>query len=69
MAVLEHDLFGIKPQPGTAAALSIAMRGAGTCLQHDPIDTTELGHPRPTGMCQRCGVGMLLDETGKWTVP
>lgn len=66
--MLEHDLLGIKPKPGTAAALSIALRQFGTCLNHDPIETSTLGDPGVTGLCQRCGSAMLLAENGDWVV-
>ena len=34
IAVLEYDLFGIQPAPGTAAAAIIGMRGFGTGMAH-----------------------------------
>jgi hypothetical protein len=68
IAVLEHDLLGIAPQPGTMAAMVIALRQVGTCLQHLPIETTALGDPRPVGLCQRCGNRMVQDEQGQWGI-
>lgn len=68
IAILEHDLYGIQPQPGTMAALAIGLRQTGTCLQHTPIDTSTLGDARPVGICQRCGRAMLLNENGDWVV-
>ncbi|MFF6829629.1 hypothetical protein [Streptomyces longwoodensis] len=68
IAVLEHDLLGIKPEPGTAAALAIGLRRLGTCFEHQPVETTTLGDPQPTGLCTRCGAAMLLDEHGHWRV-
>jgi len=61
IAVLEHDLFGILPEPGTAAALVIAMRRTGTCVVHEPVETTGLGEAQPNGLCTRCGAAMVLD--------
>ncbi|QJT04369.1 hypothetical protein G9272_32140 [Streptomyces asoensis] len=66
IAVLEHDLLGIPPEPGTAAALVVAMRMTGTCLEHDPADVTGFGDARSSGVCVRCGVRMVLDEDGEW---
>lgn len=65
IAVLEHDLLGIPPQPGTAAALIIAMRRIGTCTEHAPVETTGLDDARPTALCTRCGVAMVLED-GEW---
>ncbi|MEU5442733.1 hypothetical protein [Streptomyces griseofuscus] len=67
IAVLEHDLLGIQPRPGTAAALIVKMRRAGTCLAHQPVDTSILGDPAPTGLCGRCGHAMVLGSDGNWT--
>jgi hypothetical protein len=67
IAVLEHDLLGIPPEPGTAAALSIALRSAGTCFRHDPVETTGLGE-QTNGVCTRCGAAMVLDDEGDWTI-
>lgn len=66
IAVLEHDLLGIPPEPGTAAALTIAIRRTGTCFKHDPVDVTVLGDPQPSAVCARCGNCMVLNEDGAW---
>lgn len=68
IAVMEHDLFGIKPEPGTMAAAAIALRRAGDCLAHQPVDITQLGDPGPVGLCTRCGKHMVQDDDGKWRV-
>ncbi|MEU9921896.1 hypothetical protein AB0H51_11465 [Streptomyces griseoluteus] len=68
IAVLEHDLLGIPPQPGTAAAAVIALRRVGTCLTHQPVDTTTMNSPQPVGVCGRCGAAMVLGDDGGWTV-
>lgn len=65
IAVLEHDLLGIPPQPGTAAALVIGLRRIGTCLEHEPVETTSLGE-RASALCTRCGAAMLQDDDGEW---
>lgn len=67
-AVLEHDLLGIKPEPGTAAALTIALRNTGTCLEHQPIDTTAYEDRGRTGLCARCGQSLLQAANGDWRV-
>lgn len=66
IAVLEHDLLGIPPQPGTAAALAIALRRTGTCLEHDAADVTGFGDARPSAVCVRCGVHLVQGEGGGW---
>lgn len=67
-AVLEHDELGIPPEPGSAAAVQVAMRSTTACTEHEPIETTSIGDPRPSGMCGRCGVGMVQDEDGQWVL-
>ena len=67
IAVLEHDLLGIPPKPGTAAAVSIALRQAvANCTAHQPVETTVLGQPGHVGMCTRCGCDMVQDGEGEW---
>ncbi|MFL1904775.1 hypothetical protein ACJWDR_37580 [Streptomyces tauricus] len=66
IAVLEHDLLGVPPEPGTAAALVIGMRRTGTCLEHEPVETAELGEPVRNGLCTRCGAALLLSDEGAW---
>lgn len=68
IAVLENDLLGIAPAPGTAAALTVALRRTGTCLTHKPIDTTCFSDPRPTGVCEGCGRSMVRNDDGEWTI-
>lgn len=67
IAVLEHDLLGIKPEPGSAAALAVAMRKIAACIEHEPVDTTGFGDARRNGLCARCGVAMVEDED-EWRV-
>lgn len=67
IAILEHDLLGIPPKPGTAAALTIALRRLGDCTTHQPVETTTLGQPGCVGMCTRCGKPMIQGEGGAWT--
>lgn len=65
IAVLEHDLLGIPPEPGTTVAPAIALRRLGTCFEHQPVETTELGE-QPRGICARCGTAMIQDDGGRW---
>ncbi|MFI9331994.1 hypothetical protein ACIGZJ_31185 [Kitasatospora sp. NPDC052868] len=55
IAVLEHDLLGIPPEPGSLAALVIAMRRITTCTEHQPVDVTGFGDPLPNAICSGCG--------------
>jgi hypothetical protein len=68
IAVLEHELLGIPPEPGTAAAVTVALRRAGTCLNHDPVDVTCVDDPGPNAMCAGCGAAMVLGAQGSWVV-
>ncbi|MFE2563045.1 hypothetical protein [Streptomyces mirabilis] len=65
IAVLEHALFGIQPEPGTAAALTIALRQVGACMTHRPVETTTLGQ-LPQALCTRCGKSMIQGDDGTW---
>lgn len=67
IAVLEHDLLGIQPEPSTAAALIIGMRRTGTCFTHQPVDTSVLNDPVRNGLCGRCGQAMVIGDDGNWT--
>lgn len=67
IAVLEYELLGIPPTPGTAAAVAIALRkAAAECMSHDPVDTTSFATPGRTGLCRRCGCSMVQDGQGNW---
>jgi hypothetical protein len=67
IAVLEHDLFGVQPEPGTAAAVTIALRNAlANCTAHQPVATTPFAQVGHSGMCARCGCSMRQDGTGEW---
>jgi len=67
IAVLEHDLLGIQPEPGTVAAVTIALRKAvANCTAHQPVETTMLGQPGRVGMCTRCGCSMTQGGEGEW---
>lgn len=68
IAVMEHDLFGIKPGPGSMAALVVALRRTGVCVTHHPVDVTRLGDPRPVGLCTGCGRHMVQGDDGEWTI-
>lgn len=66
IAVLEHDLLGVHPRPGTAAALAVGLRGAGTCLTHQPVADTETVELVSSGVCARCGRALILADSGDW---
>jgi hypothetical protein len=67
IAVLEHDLLGIPPEPGTVAAAVIGLRKAvANCTAHQPVDTTTLGELGRRGVCTRCGCDMVQDGDGEW---
>lgn len=67
IAVLEHDLFGVQPKPGTAAALAVGIRAGGQCWQHKPAATLTPG-PIAEGVCTQCGRPMRLDGEGHWAL-
>ncbi|WP_234427273.1 hypothetical protein [Streptomyces capuensis] len=66
IAVLEYELLGIAPEAGSVAAATIALRRAGTCLSHNPVDVSTISEPGLT-MCGRCGCFLVLDG-GVWVV-
>lgn len=67
IAVLEHDLLGVQPEPGTAAALAVGTRRLGQCWQHQPAAT--LGPiPVEEAVCTQCGRPMALNEEGHWVL-
>jgi hypothetical protein len=61
IAVLEHDLLGIQPEPGTIAALAVVLRKAGTCIEHKPVQAAP-----DSAVCTGCGRTMHLKEDGTW---
>ncbi|MFJ6069101.1 hypothetical protein ACIQHU_39430 [Streptomyces tendae] len=72
IAVLERDLFGIQPEPGTPAARAVALAkpvDPAQCPHEDVVEVTELGQARATGLCERCGAGMVADDNGDWQRP
>ncbi|MEU8473749.1 hypothetical protein [Streptomyces hygroscopicus] len=68
IAVLEHDLLGIPPEPGSMAALTIALRRTASCMEHDPVDTSTVSDSHPTALCAGCGRHMVQDSEGRWQV-
>lgn len=68
IAVLEHDLLGIRPEPGSPAALTIALRKTGSCFEHRPVDTTAMDDAHPTALCEGCGRHMVQDSEGHWQI-
>ncbi|WP_448334027.1 hypothetical protein [Streptomyces sp. DSM 41534] len=72
IAVLEHDLLGVQPEPGTPAARAVALAkpvDPAQCPHDDVIDITEIQHTRPVGMCERCGADMIQNDDGDWERP
>ncbi|MFF9787132.1 hypothetical protein [Streptomyces nigrescens] len=71
IAVLEHQLLGVTPQPGTPEAMAVAQAtpvDQAKCPHDRVIETTELGSQRDEGMCERCGVWLVADDDGTWAV-
>lgn len=69
IAVLEHDLFGVKPNPGTMTAAVLALRRAGTCSEHKPVDISAVGErPGTHGLCTQCGQRVTPGPDGGWAV-
>lgn len=83
IAVLEYDLLGIEPEPGTAAATAVGARLASrrlreamarpvdraACPHSNVVDTTRLNDTRSRGMCTRCGAPAVQGDDGSWTFP
>lgn len=83
IAVLEHDLLGIQPTPGTVAAAAVNLRNAARfmqaamahpvdparCPHEEVVETTQVGDARSRGLCTRCGVDAVEDDDGAWTFP
>lgn len=71
IAVLEYDLFGIQPAPGTAAAAIIGMRSLGTRRARPPA----VAAPSPVYVGPEFGSGLVgrpspyLLEPGERLVP
>jgi hypothetical protein len=72
IAVLEHDLLGIQPEPGTPAARAVALSkpvDQATCPHDDVVEVAELAQARATGLCTACGASMVADDNGNWQRP
>lgn len=72
IAVLEHELLDIAPEPGTRAARAIALAkpvDQAACPHDAVIETAELGQARATGICGRCGADMVATDEGDWARP
>lgn len=67
IAVMEHDLLGIKPEPGSMAALAIALRATGTCLAHKPVEVTSFSDRHRNAICTGCGAAMV-EVDGGWAI-
>lgn len=72
IAVLEHDLLGIEPEPGTPAAFAAALGrplDQDACEHEDAMDVIPLGQGRSTGMCAGCDVDIVETDEGLWDRP
>ena len=72
IAVLEHDLLGVIPEPGTRAARAVALSkpvDQNACPHDEVIETPEFGQPRMLGLCRLCGAGMVQNDQGEWERP
>lgn len=69
IAVLEHDEYGIQPEPGTAAALVIGLRAAAKAdCSHAGVTAVPTLKQRSAGICVRCGTNMIEDQDGRWRI-
>lgn len=68
IAVLEYEELGIRPEPGSTAAVAIAGRAitAADCAHAQVIDITTFGQPGRVGICTRCGTNMIQNGSGQW---
>lgn len=55
VAVLEHDIWGIQPEPGTMAAAVIGLRALIGCREHELEDAGTWGTGPGVQLCVRCG--------------
>ena len=65
IAVLENKLLGIDPEPGTPEARAVALAkpvDQNTCPHDNVVETPEYGQARSTGICARCGAGMVEND-------
>lgn len=72
IAILENELLGIAPEPGTRAARAVALAkpvDQEVCPHDDVIETAELGQVRATGICGACGAAMVATDEGDWQRP
>lgn len=72
IAILEHDLLGIQHEPGSDAALAVAMSRTvdqDRCPHEEVVSTQKLGDLRGHGLCCACGVDMIVSDEGFWVRP
>ncbi|MEB8342114.1 hypothetical protein [Streptomyces endophyticus] len=72
IAILEHDLLGIEPEPGTPAAYAAALArplDQDACPHEDAMDVIPLGQGRSTGMCAGCDIDVVETDEGLWDSP
>lgn len=79
IAVLEYELLGVEPEPGTSAAAAVGMRrlanalrapmDAARCLHAEIASIQCLGESRDSGLCCACGCSMVRSDEGEWVRP
>ncbi|MFE2046646.1 hypothetical protein ACFXAZ_38195 [Streptomyces sp. NPDC059477] len=72
IARLEHELLGVRHEPGSAEAAAVAAAQSAdpdACAHTNVVETLELGQARRTGLCTACGAAMVQADTGAWFRP
>lgn len=72
IAVLEHQLLGIEPQPGTPEAVAVALAtpvDQERCPHQQAVDVTQFGQARATALCTACGADLVAGDDGGWARP
>jgi hypothetical protein len=81
IAVLEWEVLGVRPAPGTAAAVVVGLAEAGerlkralsaprdqvVCGHEEVVSVRGLGDARDSGVCTGCGAQMFEGDGGDWT--
>lgn len=72
IAVLEHQLLGIQPEPGTPAAVAVAHAtpvDQERCPHDDWTEITTWGQARRSAWCVSCGADLVAGDDGVWVRP
>ena len=72
IAVLESELLGVEPEPGTPEAHAVAMAkpvDQAACPHGAVIETREMGDKRSQGICAACGAQFVESDDGTWGRP